>query len=125
MASYVKGNTLHSGIHIDLNKTKPTLLSNSEKNTLHAKYFETKAVFYDEMSMVSRELFNKSEYWLREIFGTGKTFGNLHVIVVGDFFQMAPVRDSYVFKDDFRDYGSLSTILWKNHFHKHTLTEIM
>ena len=39
--------------------------------------------FYDEMSMLGRELFNKREYMLREIFGTGKTFGNLHVMVVG------------------------------------------
>ena len=118
MASYhVKGNTLHSGLHIDLKKAIPTPLGNSEKNTLCAKYFETKAVFYDEMSMVGRELFNKSEYRLREIFGTGKTFGNLHVIVVGDIFQMAPVRDSYVFKDYFKDYGPLSTNIWKDHLY--------
>ena len=56
MASYhVKGNTLHSGHHIDLNKAKITPLGNSEKNTLHAKYFKTKTVIYDEMSMVGRE----------------------------------------------------------------------
>ena len=42
---HVKGNTLYSGLHIDLNKAKPTLLGNSEKNTLHATYFETKAAF--------------------------------------------------------------------------------
>ena len=81
--------------------------------------------FYDEMSMVGRELFDKSECRLREIFGTGNTFGGLHVIVVGDFFQMAPVRDSYVFKDDFKDYGSLSPNLWKDHFYIYALTEIM
>ena len=46
MASYhVKGNTLYSGLHIDLNKAKATPLGNSEKNTLCPKYFETKAVF--------------------------------------------------------------------------------
>ena len=43
---HVKGNTLHSGLHIDLNKAKPTPLGNSEKNTLCAKYFEIKAVFF-------------------------------------------------------------------------------
>ena len=126
MAScHVKGNTLHSRCHIDLNKAKPTPLGNSERNILCAKYFETKAVFYDEMSVVGRELFNKSEYKLREIFGPGKTFGNLHVTVVDDFFQMAPVRDSYVFKDDFKDYGPLSTNLWKDHFYIYALIEIM
>ena len=49
----------------------------------------------------------------------------MHVIVVGDFFQMAPVRDSYVFKDDFKDYGPLSTNLWKDHFYIYTLIEII
>ena len=38
---------------------------------------------------------------------------------------MAPVRDSYVFKDDFKDYGPLSPNLWKDHFYIYTLTEIM
>ena len=75
--------------------------------------------------MAGRGLFNKSEYRLREIFGLGKTSGNLHVIVVGDCFQVAPVRDSCVFKDNFKDYGPLSTNLWKNHFYIYTLTEIM
>ena len=79
--------------------------------------------FYDVMSMVGT--IGKIEFRLREIFGTGKTFGNLHVIVVGGFFQMAPVRDSYVFKDDFKDYGPLFTNLWKDHFYIYTLTEIM
>ena len=75
--------------------------------------------------MLKKTHYNKSKYRLREIFGTGKTFGNLYVIVVGDFFQIAPVRDSYVFKDDFKNYGPLSTNLWKDHFHIYTLIEIM
>ena len=49
----------------------------------------------------------------------------MHVIVVGDFFQMAPVRDSYVFKENFKDYGPPSTNLLKDHFYIYTLTEIM
>ena len=61
MASYhVKGNTLHSGRHIDLNKAKSTPLRNSEKNTLCAKFFETKAFFYNEMSIVGRELVQRT-----------------------------------------------------------------
>ena len=47
------------------------------------------------------------------------------MIVVGDFFQMAPVRDSYVLKDDIRGYGPLATNLWTKHMQIYTLTEIM
>ena len=46
MASYhVKGNTLCSGLHIDLNKAKPTPLGNSEKNTSFAKQFRPRQFF--------------------------------------------------------------------------------
>ena len=103
MAAYhVKGNTIHSGLHIDINKEKLTPLTSSELNTLRSKYLQSKAIFYDEISMVGRRLWNKADQRLKEIFGTNKDFGGLHVIAAGDFFQMAPVRDCYIFKDDER-----------------------
>ena len=62
MAAYhINGNTIHSGLHIDINKKDATLLSYSELNTLRSKYNKIKAVFFDEISMVGRELFKKSE----------------------------------------------------------------
>ena len=125
MAAYhVKGNTIHSGLHIDINKDKLTPLTSSELNTLHSKCLQSKALFYDEISMVGRQLWNKGDQRLKEIFGTKKDFGGLHVIAVGDFYQMAPVRD-YVFKDDDRGYGPLATNLWTNHMQVYTLTDIM
>ena len=93
MAAYhVKGNTIHSGLHIDINKDKLTPLTSSELNTLCSKYLHSKALFNDDISMVGRCLWNKGNQRLKEIFGTKEDFGGLHVIVVGDFFQMATVR---------------------------------
>ena len=57
--------------------------------------------------------------------GTTKLFGSLLVIVVGDFFQMASVMDSYIFKDDCVNYVPLAVNVWTFHFHIHSLTEIM
>ena len=126
MAAYhINGNTIHSGLHIDINKKDATPLSYSELNTLRSKYNKIKAVFFDEISMVGRELFKKSEKRLREIMGTTKPFGGLHVLAVGDFFQMAPVMDSYIFKDDYINYGPLAINLWTTHFYIYSLTEIM
>ena len=126
MAAYhVKGNTIHSGLHIDINKDKLTPLTSSELNTLCSKYLQSKALFYDEISMVGRQLWNKGDQRLKEIFGTKKDFGGLHVIAVGDFYQMAPVRDCYVFKGDDRGYGPLATNLWTNHMQVYTLKDIM
>ena len=120
MAAYhVKGNTIHSGLHIDINKDRLTPLTSSELNTLHSKYLKSKALFNDEISMVGRCLWNKGDQRLKEIIGTKEDFGGLHVIVV------APVRDSYVFKDDDRGYGPLATNLWRKHVQIYTLTEII
>ena len=64
---------------------------------LRSKYHKTIGVMYEEVSTARRKsmLFKKSEKRLRQIMGTTKPFGGLHVIAIGDFFQMAPVKDSY------------------------------
>ena len=100
-------------------------MTSSELNTLHSKYLQSKVLFNDEISMVGRCLWNKDDQRLKEIFGTEEGFGGLHVIVAGYFFQMAPVRDSYVFKDDDRGYWPLATNLWTKQMQIYTLTEIM
>ena len=126
MAAYhVKGNTIHNGLHVDINKDRFTPLTSSELNTLCSKYLKSKAIFNDEISMIGRHLWNKGDQRLKEIFERKEDFGGLHVIVVGNFYQMAPVRDSYVFKDDDRGYGALATNLWTKDMQIYTLTEIM
>ena len=92
---------------------------------MYSKYLQSKALINDEISMVGRCLWNKGDQRLKEIFGTKEDFGGLHVIVVGDFFQMAPMRDSYMFEDDDRGYWPLATNLWTKHMQIYTLTEIM
>ena len=115
-AYHINGNTIHSGLHIVINKKDATPLSYSELNTLRSKYNKIKAIFFDEISMVGRELFKESEKRLQEIMGTTKPFEGLHVLAIGDFFHMAPVMDSYIFKDDHISYGPLAINLWTTHF---------
>ena len=45
------------------------------------------------------KLFKRGEQRLREINGTTQPFGLSHVIAAGASFQMAPVRDTHMFKD--------------------------
>ena len=59
VAYHINGNTIHSGLHIDINKKDSTLLSYNELNTLRSKCNKIKAVFFDEISMVGRELLRK------------------------------------------------------------------
>jgi len=64
---------------------------------------------------------------LQEIFGTTKVFGGVSVICFGDFYQLQPVQDYFVFKVNTKNrYGVLfENHLWKNNFKAYELTEIM
>ena len=49
--------------------------------------------------------------------GTTKPLGGLHVLAIGDFFQVALVMNSYIFKDDHISYGPLAIYLWTTNFY--------
>ena len=65
-------------------------------------------MFYEEVFMIGRKLFNKSDLQFKETMGATKCFESLHVIATGDFYQMAPVKNISIFKDDYKDYGPLA-----------------
>ena len=127
MAAYhIKGTTFHTGLHIPVNQiTKLTPLSHNERNTLHSHLRNVKFVVIDEISMVGSRLFEKCNVRLQDIFGTKKPFGNKHVIAIGDFYQMKPVLDSYVFKNSGKEYTALAPNVWCEHFKIFSLEEIM
>ena len=63
---------------------------------------------------------------LMKIKGNKKPFGGIHVILVGDFFQLKPVFGSWVFQDPATTtYETLAPNLWKEHFAVYELTDIM
>ena len=126
-AYHVKGNTLHSGLHININSTELSSLNGDTLARLQQKYINVKVLFLEEVSMIGRALMKKVNQRLQQIFGTTSNFGNLHVIAIGDFYQMAPVQDAYVFSEHYRQDTPelLAPNLWTSHFHIYSLTEIM
>ena len=125
-AYHVKGNTLHSGLHININMKELSSLNGDALARLQQKYINVKVLFL-EVSMIGRELMKKVNKRLQQIFGTTSIFGNLHVIAIGDFYQMAPVQDSYVFSEHYRQDTPemLAPNIWTSNFHIYSLTEIM
>ena len=63
---------------------------------------------------------------LQEIKGNFKDpFGGVHVILVGDLFQLRPVGDGWIFSDCSFGYAALAPNLWQSYFKMFELTEIM
>ena len=78
------------------------------RNQLFSKYRDVKFIFIDEISMVGSLMFNKADIGLRQLFDCNKFFGGLNVIAIGDFYQMHPVQDCYVFKNPGFSYECLA-----------------
>ena len=114
-----------SGLNIPINQNKLSNLSYSERNNLYIKYGDVKVVFIDEISMVGCHIFNKIDQCLLEIFGHKKEFGGCHVVAIGDFYQIKPVKDTYILKNPDSGYSALATNTWTDHFKIFTLVEIM
>ena len=59
-------------------------------------------IIIDEISMVSYQTLNFVHQRLTKIKGTNDTkvlFRDVNVIAVGDFFQIPPVRDKFIFQE--------------------------
>ena len=126
MAAFqIKGTTAHSGLHIPINQDNLSNLSRSERNNLYKQYGDVKVVFIDEISMVGCCIFNKIDQHLQEIFGCKKVFGGHCVVAIGDFYQMKPVIDTYIFKNPDSSYSALATNTWTYQFKIFILVEIM
>ena len=65
-------------------------------------YRDVHTIIINEMSMVSYETLEFIHQRLTEIKGTDDTevyFGGLNIIAIGDFYQLSPVRDRFVFQN--------------------------
>ena len=79
----------------------------------------------DEVSMVGSEMLSFIYLRLQEIKCNKEPFGGVHVILVGDLYQLRPVGDAWIFAGNCSDYSSLAPNLWQTHFTMFELTEIM
>ena len=100
-------------------------LSCDELNTFRVKYRHLSVVIIDEISMVGNGSFSFIDQRLQELTGTKRTFGGISIIAVGDFYQLMPVGDSWIFNDLRRGSAALAPNLWKEHFKMYELVDIM
>ncbi|VDI56158.1 Hypothetical predicted protein [Mytilus galloprovincialis] len=75
--------------------------------------------------MVGNKMFSLLERRLKKIKGSNCSFGGVSIIAIGDFFQLQPVFDSWIFNDLSKGLTALAPNYWKLLFSFHELTEIM
>ena len=122
----IGGKTIHAAFRIPANQSiKPTRLDSEQLNTFQMMYRNLSVVIIDEVSMVGCRLFNVINDRLKQFKGNTELFGGVHMILVGDLFQLKPVLDAWIFNNLPNDYGPLATNLFRDNFTMHELTEIM
>ena len=122
----IGGSTTHSAFQIYPSQGfNYQRMSPDRLNTLQVKYRHLSIVIIDEVSMVGSGQFLFIYQRLQEIKRNKKPFGGVHMILVGDLYQLRPVKDSWIFNNPKHGYETLGINLWKEYFTMHTLNEIM
>lgn len=123
----IGGQTIHSAFNVRVNtsrmraSSKYDALGEDLLTSLRAKYKHLQIVIVDEVSMVGKKMLHTMSERLAQIKRCNAPFGNVSILAVGDFYQIPPVGDSPLYKDD---NASICVSPW----HKFTLwnlTEIM
>lgn len=104
------GSTVHSAFRLT-NSRLTKVLSTENLQAYRNMFVGVKAVFVDEISMLSSAILQKTNYRLQQITGIyDKPFGGVHVILCGDFRQLPPVRASPCYSMPINQLGG--PILW-------------
>ena len=104
-----------------MNRLPPEILNN-----LTTKLYNLKFLIMDEISMVGRRVFHQINTRLQEIFHSKELFGGISIITFGDFNQLKPVMDEWIFDVNNKDPLSILSgpYLWRL-FSIYELNEIM
>ncbi len=99
-AVLVGGITLHSWAGIGLGEGHVSTMVNNIRNNKVAfeRIRRSRTLIVDEISMIPDDLITKLDKIFRQIRETELPFGDMQMIFVGDFLQLAPVKGNYAFE---------------------------
>ncbi|XP_038132696.1 uncharacterized protein LOC119777756 isoform X2 [Cyprinodon tularosa] len=117
----INGSTLHSLLKLPRSLKPPIQGLGNKLDEVRSELMNAEILVIDEISMVSKPLFTYVDARLKQIKGTQRPFGGMSLLLVGDFFQLPPVRQS----KPLCVYDPEHIDLWQEHFQMITLTEIM
>ena len=87
----IQGRTLHSQAGIGLARRSAADLARTMKAPKRLAWRQCTTLIIDEVSMLSRELFEKLDEVARILRGSPRPFGGIQLVLSGDFFQLPPV----------------------------------
>ena len=89
-------------------------------------YEDVSVLFCDEISMVGSSKFTRMNFQLQDITGSNDFMGGLSFVAVGDFRQLPPVRDQFIYEKNHLDgRPSISPSHWDDNFKIYYLTDKM
>jgi len=115
-ASYLGGTTLHTALGLGVPRTwgklRWTMLDKARKARLKDRLA---VLVIDEISMMSGELLQLVDWFLRDIKGTKDPFGGVQVVLSGDLCQLGPVSNRReVIPSQYQGRGELDRIEFLN-----------
>ena len=126
-AYIVNGKTIESAL--GMLPRKSNTFVNTQRNKVSKftfVYEDVGVVFCDEISMVGSCKFTRINFQLQDIFCNNLFLGGLSFIAVGDFHQLPPALDGYIFENNHLDgRPAISPSHWDEHFRIYYLTDKM
>ena len=95
-ATNVNGTTLHSAFKLPTPQSWSKVLKGEDLQRFRNKYKYLKVLVIDEVSMIGKPTFDDLNRHLQKIMDNNSDFGGVSILVVGDFFQLPPVRQCSV-----------------------------
>jgi ATP-dependent DNA helicase PIF1 len=101
-ASLINAQTLHSYLGLGLGKdTVENIIKNIKKrSTIYNRIKTLEVLIIDEISILDLELFEKISLILKKIKNNDKHYGDIQLILVGDFCQLPPINGKYCFESE-------------------------
>jgi len=112
-AVIIGGQTLHSflGLGLGTGSVKEILNNILKNKKKYESILNLDVLIIDEISMIDKELFEKISIILSIIKSNDIYFGNIQLILVGDFCQLAPVKGKYCFLADIWNKMNIKIVL--------------
>ncbi|XP_062584589.1 uncharacterized protein LOC134246276, partial [Saccostrea cucullata] len=120
----IGGQTIASAFHQKINQRQQNMHCD-ELNTFRTKYRNLSVVIIDEISMAGNAKLEFINGRLQLLTGLKRPFGGISIIAVGDFFQLKPIMDGWIFQDLKQNAQALACNLWKENFTLFELDEVM